>query len=86
MLATGWDLSWNVSQNTYVWPPRVAWASSHYGSLRVVGLPVLHLISKGMCPNEQGRSYIAFYDLASEVTHNHFCIRLVTSKSQVCVY
>ena len=51
MLAAGWDLSWNVSQNTYVWPPCVAWASSHYGSLRVVGLPVLHLVSKGVCPN-----------------------------------
>ena len=57
------------------WQSRGSWTSY-----------ILSQGSKGLCPRQQCRSYVAFYDLASEVTQNHFCcILLVISESPVCL-
>lgn len=59
MLAVDWDLSWDVSQNTYAWPLRVVWASSQYGSLKEVGLPEFHLkIPKACVPTKKAESVL----------------------------
>lgn len=49
MLAVGWDFSWDVSQNTHVWPLHVTWATSKHGSLGVVGLPTFCLKAPKAC-------------------------------------
>lgn len=43
MPTVGWNLSWDVSQNTHAWPLHVTWASSQHGSLGAVGLPTFGL-------------------------------------------
>lgn len=64
---------------TATWPLPVAWFSNHE-SLRVAGLLTWWLNLDGptsKCRSGQDRSYIAFYDLAWEVTQHPFCYTLL---------
>lgn len=58
-------LSWTVSQNTFMVPPHIAWASSN--------------CSQGECPKgESCGSCIVLYGLTSEVMQHHFhCILFI---------
>lgn len=60
----------------------VSWIPFQLGSLRILGLS--HIALQGNeCPNEQGRSYNAFYDIISEVLqHCFYYILLDVRKSQ----
>ena len=85
MLATGWDLSWDVRQTTYAWPLHVAWASSKYGILRVAGFLAFYFkFLKACVPTnkvEVASPFMIWPQKSHKITWAAFCWLQMSHKS-----